>query len=53
MKKAMLCKGCNSRNSCVLFIPCRHLCSCKACEPFLDSCPVCQTAREATIEALI
>ncbi|XP_059460515.1 probable BOI-related E3 ubiquitin-protein ligase 3 isoform X2 [Corylus avellana] len=49
----MVCKGCNFRSSCMLFLPCRHLCSCKACEAFLDSCPVCTTAKKASIEALI
>uniref|UniRef100_A0A2P2Q6C6 RING-type domain-containing protein n=1 Tax=Rhizophora mucronata TaxID=61149 RepID=A0A2P2Q6C6_RHIMU len=49
----MVCKCCNARSSCVLFIPCRHLCSCKACDAFLDSCPVCQTAKETSIEALM
>ncbi|KAI5577526.1 hypothetical protein BDE02_09G119900 [Populus trichocarpa] len=52
-KMVMVCKGCNSRNSCILFLPCRHLCSCKACEAFLDSCPVCQTPKKASIEALM
>lgn len=49
----MVCKGCNARDSCVLFLPCRHLCSCKACEAFLESCPICLTPKKATIEALI
>lgn len=52
-KQGMLCKACNSRSSCVLLLPCRHLCSCKACEAFLDYCPVCRTAKKASIEALI
>ncbi|KAF2322723.1 hypothetical protein GH714_029537 [Hevea brasiliensis] len=52
-RKKMVCRGCNSRNSCILFLPCRHLCSCKACEAFLDSCPVCQTAKKASIEAIM
>ncbi|KDP29663.1 hypothetical protein JCGZ_18825 [Jatropha curcas] len=52
-KKMMVCRGCNSRDSCILFLPCRHLCSCKACEAFLDSCPVCLTGKKACIEALI
>ncbi|XP_030523264.1 probable BOI-related E3 ubiquitin-protein ligase 3 [Rhodamnia argentea] len=46
------CKACNSRASCVLFLPCRHLCSCNACEGFLDRCPLCATAKEGTVEAL-
>ncbi|GMJ12693.1 hypothetical protein HRI_004938500 [Hibiscus trionum] len=49
----MVCKCCNSRSSCVLFLPCRHLCSCKDCAAFLDCCPVCSTAKKASIEALI
>ncbi|KAJ7978625.1 E3 ubiquitin-protein ligase BOI [Quillaja saponaria] len=52
-KIMMVCKGCNSRSSCILFLPCRHLCSCKACEAFLEACPVCKTAKKASIEALI
>ncbi|KAM5550086.1 putative BOI-related E3 ubiquitin-protein ligase 2 [Rosa sericea] len=51
--KMMVCKGCNSKRSCVLFLPCRHLCSCKACEAGFDACPVCTTPKKASIEALI
>ncbi|XP_062022006.1 probable BOI-related E3 ubiquitin-protein ligase 2 isoform X1 [Rosa rugosa] len=51
--KMMVCKGCNSKRSCVLFLPCRHLCSCKACEAGFDACPVCTTPKRASIEALI
>ncbi|KAK6916724.1 hypothetical protein RJ641_019585 [Dillenia turbinata] len=47
------CRVCKSRNSCALFLPCRHLASCKACEAFLVSCPVCQTVKEGSIEVLI
>lgn len=52
-KTTMVCRSCNSRESCVLFLPCRHLCSCRNCEAFLDSCPVCRTPKKASIEALI
>ena len=48
--KNMACKHCNSRSSCVLFLPCRHLCSCKSCEAFLDSCPVCKSVKEASMK---
>lgn len=51
--KMMVCRSCNSRSSCILFLPCRHLCSCKACEAFLDSCPVCTTKKMGSIETLI
>lgn len=49
----MICRGCSCRNSTVIFLPCRHLCSCKDCESALDSCPVCRTGKKASIEALI
>lgn len=52
-KTTMVCKCCYCRNSSVLFLPCRHLCSCKDCAAFLDSCPVCRTPKKACIEALI
>ncbi|GLT91978.1 hypothetical protein SLE2022_098370 [Rubroshorea leprosula] len=47
---AMACKNCNSGRSCMLFLPCRHLCSCKNCESFLGSCPVCNSVKEASME---
>ncbi|KAK9270813.1 hypothetical protein L1049_026399 [Liquidambar formosana] len=51
--KKMACKGCNSRSSCVLFLPCRHLCSCKPCEAFLGSCPVCKSVKEGSMEVFL
>lgn len=52
-KNRMICRICNSRISCMLFLPCRHLCSCKPCENALDFCPVCNTTKKASIEAVI
>ncbi|XP_077246261.1 SBP (S-ribonuclease binding protein) family protein [Tasmannia lanceolata] len=49
----MICKACNYQYSCVLFLPCRHLCSCKSCEGLLDSCPVCNSVKEASIEVFM
>ncbi|KAL0422914.1 UNVERIFIED_CONTAM: putative BOI-related E3 ubiquitin-protein ligase 2 [Sesamum latifolium] len=51
--RKMVCRCCNSRNSCVIMLPCRHLCSCRDCEALLDSCPVCTTVKKASIEALV
>ncbi|XP_021668090.2 probable BOI-related E3 ubiquitin-protein ligase 2 isoform X2 [Hevea brasiliensis] len=48
--KKMACKGCNSRASCILFLPCKHLCSCNFCEAFLPSCPVCESPKEGSME---
>lgn len=52
-REGMVCKSCNHQSSCVLFLPCRHLCSCKACEALLDYCPICRSQKKASIEALI
>lgn len=52
-RKMMVCKSCDSGKSSFLFLPCRHLCSCKNCEAFLKACPVCKTPKKASIEALI
>ncbi|KAL1362147.1 hypothetical protein HN51_010419 [Arachis hypogaea] len=49
----MLCKSCHSRISCYLFLPCRHLSSCKECETFLEACPVCGMQKKGSIETLI
>ncbi|CAL1410233.1 unnamed protein product [Linum trigynum] len=48
-----LCKSCEARGACVLFLPCKHLCSCNGCDAFLDRCPLCQAPKKATIEALM
>ncbi|CAA0827718.1 SBP (S-ribonuclease binding protein) family protein [Striga hermonthica] len=49
----MICKMCNVRVSCMIMLPCKHLCSCRDCEALLESCPVCKVAKRASIEALI
>ncbi|KAK7264205.1 hypothetical protein RJT34_31810 [Clitoria ternatea] len=49
----MVCKSCNSRRSCYLFLPCRHLSCCQVCNAFLDACPICRMPKKATIETLI
>ncbi|GER50241.1 SBP (S-ribonuclease binding protein) family protein [Striga asiatica] len=51
--RKMICKRCHVRKSCVIMLPCRHLCACRECEGFLDSCPVCNVVKRASIEALI
>ncbi|KAL2503951.1 SBP (S-ribonuclease binding protein) family protein [Abeliophyllum distichum] len=50
--KKMTCKLCQVKNSCVVFFPCRHLCSCKSCETVLGFCPVCESVKEASLEVL-
>ncbi|PSS31237.1 BOI-related E3 ubiquitin-protein like [Actinidia chinensis var. chinensis] len=47
------CKLCRSRRSCVVLLPCRHLCSCKSCEAFVGFCPVCESVKEASMEVYL
>ncbi|CAM8987239.1 unnamed protein product [Rhodiola kirilowii] len=49
----MVCRMCGSREVGVVFLPCRHLCSCTVCEPIINFCPVCQTEKKATVQALL
>lgn len=49
----MVCRCCNSRKSCVIMLPCRHLCSCRDCDAFLDCCPVCNAPKKSSLEALL
>ncbi|KAJ9550282.1 hypothetical protein OSB04_014327 [Centaurea solstitialis] len=48
--KKMVCKSCFREDSCVVMLPCRHLCSCRSCDVFLHSCPVCKMVKKATIQ---
>ncbi|XP_057769246.1 BOI-related E3 ubiquitin-protein ligase 1-like [Salvia miltiorrhiza] len=51
--RKMVCRCCNSRKSSVIMLPCRHLCSCRDCDAFLDCCPLCNVAKKASLEALL
>ena len=48
----MVCKSCDSRRSCFLFLPCRHLASCKSCDGVLIACPICGVSKKSSIEIL-
>mmetsp|Transcript_2193 Transcript_2193/g.7882 ORF Transcript_2193/g.7882 Transcript_2193/m.7882 type:complete len:293 (+) Transcript_2193:52-930(+) len=37
-----LCKVCLDAESCVLLLPCKHLCLCESCVASLRSCPLCR-----------
>ncbi|CAM8899341.1 unnamed protein product [Rhodiola kirilowii] len=47
-----VCKACCTREINVVLLPCRHLCCCTICESVIDFCPVCQTEKKGSIEAL-
>ncbi|CAN1824613.1 Probable BOI-related E3 ubiquitin-protein ligase 3 [Linum perenne] len=44
------CRRCGDGEACMVFLPCRHLCSCKDCEAFLGACPVCTCIKEGSLE---
>ncbi|XAR64212.1 hypothetical protein NMG60_11024468 [Bertholletia excelsa] len=52
-EKMGCCKWCKVRSSCIVFFPCRHLCACKPCEASLLFCPVCESAKEGSLEVFL
>ncbi|KAI0524642.1 hypothetical protein KFK09_004019 [Dendrobium nobile] len=44
------CKGCKGRESCMLLLPCRHLCLCRDCDAMVEACPACFTRKTASVE---
>lgn len=48
--KKMACKRCKARSLSVVFLPCRHLCCCTACESLLEFCPMCESVKDGSIE---
>ena len=52
-KPRAACKACGEGESCVLLLPCRHLCLCPACDAAVDSCPVCAATKNASLHVLL
>ncbi|GAU41662.1 hypothetical protein TSUD_272460 [Trifolium subterraneum] len=44
------CLRCNTKSLDVLFLPCRHLSSCKVCEALLQACPICGVEKNGAIK---
>ncbi|KAL2326120.1 hypothetical protein Fmac_025178 [Flemingia macrophylla] len=44
-----LCRNCGKEESCVLILPCRHLCVCTLCGSGLHACPVCRSFKNASV----
>jgi E3 ubiquitin-protein ligase BOI-like protein len=53
VKSRAACKACGEGESCVLLLPCRHLCLCPACDATTDTCPVCAAAKNASLHVLL
>ncbi|XP_076449927.1 uncharacterized protein LOC143286183 [Babylonia areolata] len=46
----LLCKVCYDRERTVMLMPCRHLAVCQPCGQILQSCPVCHSGVESTLQ---
>lgn len=44
-----MCRSCGKEESCVLLLPCRHLCLCTFCGSSLHVCPVCNSPKTASV----
>ncbi|GFP97878.1 probable boi-related E3 ubiquitin-protein ligase 3 [Phtheirospermum japonicum] len=44
-----MCRSCGREESCVLLLPCRHLCLCTICGSTLHTCPVCNATKTASV----
>ncbi|KAK6154530.1 hypothetical protein DH2020_008778 [Rehmannia glutinosa] len=44
-----MCRSCEREESCVLLLPCRHLCLCTVCGSTLHTCPVCNSTKTASV----
>ncbi|PSR95499.1 BOI-related E3 ubiquitin-protein ligase 3 [Actinidia chinensis var. chinensis] len=43
------CRDCGKEESCVLLLPCRHLCLCGVCGSSVQACPICTTPKNASL----
>ncbi|CAA0818533.1 Probable BOI-related E3 ubiquitin-protein ligase 3 [Striga hermonthica] len=44
-----MCRSCGREESCVLLLPCRHMCLCTVCESTLHTCPICNATKTASV----
>ncbi|KAG7034854.1 putative BOI-related E3 ubiquitin-protein ligase 3 [Cucurbita argyrosperma subsp. argyrosperma] len=47
------CKNCWKEESCVLLLPCRHLCLCTVCGSSLHTCPICNSTNNASVRVIM
>ncbi|XP_071725752.1 BOI-related E3 ubiquitin-protein ligase 1-like [Rutidosis leptorrhynchoides] len=44
-----MCKKCGYQESCVLLLPCRHLCLCTGCASSVNICPLCKSTKNISV----
>lgn len=44
-----LCNKCGKDESCVLLLPCRHLCLCTGCASSVNVCPICKSVKNISV----
>lgn len=47
--RGRMCRNCGEEESCVLLLPCRHLCLCGVCGSTLHTCPICRSPKNASV----
>ncbi|KAF8103117.1 hypothetical protein N665_0188s0071 [Sinapis alba] len=47
--RGRMCRNCGGRESCVLLLPCRHLCLCGVCGSSVHTCPICSSPKNASV----
>ncbi|KAJ0256641.1 BOI-related E3 ubiquitin-protein ligase 2 [Hirschfeldia incana] len=47
--KGRMCRNCGEQESCVLLLPCRHLCLCGVCGSSVHTCPICSSPKNASV----
>ncbi|ESQ27207.1 hypothetical protein EUTSA_v10018797mg [Eutrema salsugineum] len=47
--KGRMCRNCGEEESCVLLLPCRHLCLCGVCGSSVHTCPLCRSPKNASV----
>lgn len=50
LKKQRNCRACESRDACILLLPCRHLCLCKECDAYVSLCHICGHSKNASVQ---
>ncbi|XP_010537778.1 PREDICTED: probable BOI-related E3 ubiquitin-protein ligase 2 [Tarenaya hassleriana] len=51
--KGRMCRSCGEEESCVVLLPCRHLCLCGVCGSTLHTCPICRSPKNASVHVNI